>query len=137
MHIAVQRGHFGPEATAHVGTSCAPKARMVEGNPSRAKSRPCGLGNHSRGVSLRFWISRDSANDLLTGALSLLGIILLSALSLPDRREGGSGGSRCRRPLELSSGGSKFPWGQALRPYSQLAPVNVAHEPLLREKTKR
>ena len=39
----------------------------------------------------------------------LLGIILLSALSLPDRREGGSGGSRCRRPLELSSGGSKFP----------------------------
>src|ERR1700730_9217007 len=26
--------------------------------------------NHSRGVSLRFWISRDSANDLLTGALS-------------------------------------------------------------------
>jgi len=39
----------------------------------------------------------------------LLGIILLSALSLPDRREGGTGGSRCRRPLELSSGGSKFP----------------------------
>ena len=25
--------------------------------------------NHSRGV-MRFWISRDSANDLLTGALS-------------------------------------------------------------------
>jgi hypothetical protein len=39
----------------------------------------------------------------------LLGITLLSAFSLPDRREGGSGGSRCRRPLELSSGGSKFP----------------------------
>src|SRR5713226_10533325 len=39
----------------------------------------------------------------------LLGITLLSALSLPDRREGGIGGSRCRRPLELSSGGSKFP----------------------------
>src|ERR1700680_542134 len=35
----------------------------------------------------------------------LLGIILLFALSLPDRREGGSGGSRCRRPLELSLGG--------------------------------
>src|ERR1700682_1408619 len=39
----------------------------------------------------------------------LLGIILLSALSFPDRREGGSGGSQYRRPLELSSGGSKFP----------------------------
>ena len=39
----------------------------------------------------------------------LLGITLLSALSLPDRREGGIGGSRYRRPLELSSGGSKFP----------------------------
>ncbi len=39
----------------------------------------------------------------------LLGITMLSALSLPDRREGGSGGSRYRRPLEFSSGGSSSP----------------------------
>src|SRR6202165_5913908 len=39
----------------------------------------------------------------------LLGIILLSALSHPDRREGGSGGSRCRRPVLLSSAGFKLP----------------------------
>jgi hypothetical protein len=39
----------------------------------------------------------------------LLGIILLSALSLPDRREGGSGGSRCRRAVRALLGWFKGP----------------------------
>jgi hypothetical protein len=56
--------------------------------------------------------------------------------SRTDRKEAAVTGG-AERPLEHSSGGSKFPRGEALRTHSQsFAPGNVAHEPLVREKTK-
>jgi hypothetical protein len=75
------------------------------------------------------WLGSVRLSQKSYKAAVLLGFTLLSVLSLPDRREGGSGGSRYRRPLELSSGGSKFPRGQALWTHAKFAPVNVAHEP--------
>jgi hypothetical protein len=80
-------------------------ARARSGRPpSSNPDQPiCGLSDGHLRLA-QFDLSQKSHKVAI-----LLGIILLSALSLPDRREGGSGGSRCRRPLELSSGGSKFP----------------------------
>ena len=80
-------------------------ARARSGRPpSSNPDQPiCGLSDGHLRLA-QFDLSQKSHKVAI-----LLGIILLSALSLPDRREGGSGGSRCRRPLELSSGGSKLP----------------------------
>jgi hypothetical protein len=57
----------------------------------------------------------------------LLGIILLSALSLPDRRKGGSGGSRCRRAVRALLGWFKGPLRSGVAD-AQFVPLNVAQE---------
>ncbi len=134
------RSHFVPNLDCRVVPIGIGKSTAGIASESRRRgqrvavvgSRPTNL--LASAMVPRAWLSSIEPKHKVT---VLLRITLFSAPSLRDRRKRGVGGSRCRWPLELSSGGSKFPPGSGVADARAVRACKRRARALLRERTKR